>query len=376
MRSLVALDIAPGQNFLNQLSKIWDANDAVLPIDQRLPHAAKQSLIEMLGASSVVTSDGRLEKLTKGFKVESGDALVIATSGTTGAPKGVVHTHDSIKASVIAGGSRLGCSPADHWLACLPFAHVGGLSVALRARHYESKVSFIKTLDQFNFDTSINNGVNLTSLVPTLLKRLDISRFRAVLVGGSTSLLDTPSNVITTYGLTETMGGIAYNGVALDDVSIRIGLGEEIQVRGPMLFRTYRDGTNPKDEHGWFATGDLGEIVDGVLQVNGRMDDLIKTGGFKVWPKTVEGVISQIEGVAECVVAGLPDEKWGTAVCAWIVFKASHPMIGLKEIKSHVKQSLPNYCVPKKIFIVNEIPRTAIGKVKVSELLRIDAQAL
>ena len=374
MRSLVALDIKPSRMFLVHLNDIWDKDDAVLPIDQRLPQSAKQQLVKDLGASWIITSNGEKVKLDNGFQVETNDALVIATSGTTGLPKGVVHTHASIHASVTAVGSRLDCSSTDHWLACLPLAHVGGLSVLLRAQQYESDLTIVDGVDQSSIDNASNKGANLTSLVPTALQKLDVSNFRAVLVGGSTILGNLPANAITTYGLTETMGGIAYDGQALDGVAIRLSNSAEIEIQGEMLFRTYRDGTDPKKKDGWFTTGDLGEIKDGVLTVHGRKDDLINTGGYKVWPKFVESSISQIDGVADCVVMGLPDTKWGQAVCTWIVLRNLDISLKLEDVRRHVKESLPDYCAPHKLFIVESIPRSALGKVLTAEVLKIRSQ--
>jgi len=192
-----------------------------------------------------------------------------------------------------------------------------------------------------------------------------------VLVGGSTILDNLPANAITTYGLTETMGGIAYDGQALDGVAIRLSNSAEIEIQGEMLFRTYRDGTDPKKKDGWFTTGDLGEIKDGVLTVHGRKDDLINTGGYKVWPKFVESSISQIDGVADCVVMGLPDTKWGQAVCTWIVLRNLDVSLKLEDVRRHVKESLPDYCAPHKLFIVESIPRSALGKVLTAEVLKI-----
>lgn len=374
MHSLVALDIKPSHNFLDLLNKTWDEGDAVLPIDQRLPQSAKQQLVKDLGASWIVANDGNKVKLDNGYQVDEGDALVIATSGTTGNPKGVVHTHAAIIASVTAGGTRLGCCASDHWLACLPLAHVGGLSVLLRAQHYKSQLSIVDGVVQSSIVNAIDAGANLTSLVPSSLRKLDVSGFRAVLVGGSATHTDLPVNAISTYGLTETMGGVAYNGVALDGVEIRSSDSGEIEVRGEMLFRVYRDGTNPKDEGGWFATGDLGEINNGVLAVHGRRDDLINTGGYKVWPKSVENSINQIPGVVDCVVMGLPDEKWGAAVCAWIILQDSTQSLKLDDARRHVKKTLPDYCAPQRIFIVDQIPRSVLGKVRTADLLTLRGQ--
>ena len=374
MNSLVALDIKPSRIFLDHLNEIWDEGNAVLPIDQRLPQSAKQRLVNDLGASWIITNDGEKVKLNTGLQVEADDALVIATSGTTGLPKGVVHTHKSIYASVTAAGSRLSCDSNDHWLACLPLAHVGGLSVLLRARQYQSELTIVNGVDQSLIDNAINTGANLTSLVPTALQKLDVSNFRAVLVGGSSIVDKLPANAITTYGLTETMGGIAYDGKALDGVEIRISDTGEIEIHGEMLFRTYRDGIDPKKEDGWFTTGDLGEINDDKLTVYGRKDDLINTGGYKVWPKLVESSINQINGVIDCVVLGLPDAKWGQTVCAWIVLQNPNGSLSLENVRRHIKETLADYCAPRKLFIVESIPRSALGKVLSAEVLKIKSR--
>ena len=111
---LVAIDRPGGIGFVEELQRIWDAGDAAFPVDQRVPPDAKAALCAAAGVGEVV---------------ERGDALVVATSGSSGAPKAVVLTHDAIAASATATSERLEVTAADHWLACLPLSHVGGLSV-------------------------------------------------------------------------------------------------------------------------------------------------------------------------------------------------------------------------------------------------------
>ena len=141
MRELVAIDMPASDAFVIALKKIWDAGDAALPIDQRLPESARTKLLSEFNASSVISADGLRSKLSTGEPVEDGDALVIATSGSTGQPKGVVHTHESINTAIKATGNRLNCSADDHWLACISLAHVGGLSVVLRAMYFSSRLT-------------------------------------------------------------------------------------------------------------------------------------------------------------------------------------------------------------------------------------------
>ncbi|MCU1344846.1 MAG: menE, partial [Acidimicrobiia bacterium] len=132
MPELVALALPGGRRFVDELRRAWDRGDAVLPLDARFPAATLAAVIEAMAPSRVITESD--DRRRAGRPVEPGDALVVATSGTTAAPKGVVLTHDAVAESARATNARLEVDPAsDHWLACLPLAHVGGLSVVTRA---------------------------------------------------------------------------------------------------------------------------------------------------------------------------------------------------------------------------------------------------
>jgi O-succinylbenzoic acid--CoA ligase len=288
--------------------------------------------------------------------VRDGDALVVATSGTTGEPKGVVLTHDAVAASAMATSERLHVDPAaDRWLSALPLAHIGGLSVITRS---------ILTGTPLTFDADA--PATLVSLVATQLLRLDVSRFRAVVVGGAAAPEQRPANCVVTYGMTETGSGVVYDGQPLTGVELRIVDGE-VHVRGPMLLRAYRDDTDPKDAEGWLATGDAGSIgPDGALHVDGRIGDVIVTGGEKVWPESVERVLRRVPGIAEVAVAGRPDAEWGQRVVAWIVTDGDPP--SLADLRDAVKAELPAYAAPKQLVVLDALPRTALGKVRRADL--------
>ncbi len=368
VRELVAIDMPASDAFVDVLKKVWDSGDAALPIDQRLPDAARKNLLTQFKVSSVVGPDGSRAKVATGEPVDEGDALVVATSGSTGEPKGVVHTHGSIQAAVLNTGARLGCNAADHWLACISLAHVGGLSVVLRALHFGSQLTIAPRADSATIESAVKNGANMTSLVPTVLHSVNISNFKTVLVGGAHTPKNLPSNAISTYGLTESFGGVVYNGTPLNGVEIRISQDSEIEIRCASLLRAYRNGFDPKNSEGWLLTSDLGEFNDGKLSVLGRKDDLIKTGGYKVWPITVESSLRQHEAIADLIVAGTPDEKWGQTVTAWVVLRPDAKSLRLDDLSTHVRLTLPDYCAPKKVYIVDEIPRSSLGKPLISEL--------
>jgi O-succinylbenzoic acid--CoA ligase len=350
---LLAIALPPGPRFVHALTDAWASGDAVLPVDPRLPLPAVRRLLAALRPAVLVDEAGEHQLLPDPVPTETGDAVVVATSGTTGEPKGVVLTHEAVVASAKATSARLGVDPAtDSWLAILPVAHIGGLSVVLRALVTDTPLVF-------------EPPATLVSVVPTQANRMDLSRFRWVVVGGSSDWRGRPANVVRTYGMTETGSGVVYDGVPLDGVDVRIDDADgQIHVRGPMLLRAYRDGRDPKADDGWLATGDSGSFdLDGRLQVDGRMADVIVTGGEKVWPSAVEDALRSHPAVAEVAVAGRPDPEWGERVVAWVVTGGDRqPTLG--EIRDHVRTTLPAYAAPKALHVVEELPKTAIGKIR------------
>jgi O-succinylbenzoic acid--CoA ligase len=349
VQRLVVLD-AVGESFVAGLQRAWDDGDAVLPLDPRLPAPARAAVIDAAEADR---------------PVEPGDALVVATSGTSGAPKLVVLTHDAVRASAEATNRRLAVDPAtDGWLACLPLAHVGGLSVVTRALASGTPLTVHEGFDPEAVEAAAAGGCTLTSLVPTALARIDPAAFRRILVGGQAPPSERPANVIATYGMTETGSGIAYDGVPLDGVEVRIADDGEVLLRAPMLLRAYRDGTDPRRPDGWFPTDDLGALYDGVLHVEGRRGDLIITGGENVWPTAVEAVLARHPAVADIAVVGRADPEWGQRVVAVVVPTDPSEPPALDELRDWVKAELPAYAAPTVVELVASLPRTASGKVR------------
>jgi len=376
---LVALDMPGGPGFLDELRRVLDRGDAVLPLDQRLPRANRERLVVALGPSVVVDDDGE-HALGTGWPVEEGDAVVVATSGTTGEPKGVVLTRGAIAASARATSTRLAVDPAaDRWCCCLPLAHVGGLSILLRSLVTETAVEVLPGFDRASvLAAATERGATLVSLVPTTLARLgrDGARaYRTIVLGGSAPPENLEPHVVTTYGMTETGSGVVYDGIPLDGVEVRIDDGGEIMLRAPMLLRAYRDGTDPR-RNGWLPTGDAGAFApDGRLVVHGRLDDLVVTGGENVWPEQVETVLRRHDKVAEVGISGSPDPAWGERVTAYVVPVDGDGVPSLDELRELAEDAIGPWAAPRELVVVTALPRTAIGKLRRRELAALPALA-
>ena len=386
---LVALDLPGGMGFVDALRAIWDTGDAAAPLDPRLPPAARTTMLDALRPTRIVGSDGEQHALQDGIPVAEGDALVVATSGTSGQPKGVVLTHDAIAASARATSERLGIDPARHsWLACLPLAHIGGLSVVTRSIITGTPLLVMPGFEADTVEQVGRSGrATHVALVATALQRLDPSVFTCVLLGGSKAPNALPPNVVSTYGMTETGSGLVYDGVPLEGVEIALKPTErassgpeapdadregEILIRAPMLFRCYRGGEDgrvvgPDGTSTWFATGDSGGFDSGGrLVVSGRIDDVITTGAEKVWPDLVERVLIAHPAVAEVAVWKRSDPEWGERVVAWVVPSDDAP--SLEELRQIVVDTIAPWAAPKELVIVDDLPRTAAGKVRRREL--------
>ncbi len=373
-----------GPLWVDALRRIWDAGDAVCPLDPSAPSAHRRQLLDVLRPTAIIESDGERRSLADGMPAESGDGLVMATSGTSGAPKGVVLTRVALDASARLTSEAVGVSAESRWVACLPLHHIGGFGVVARAVLTDVALDCHRGFDAEVVVTSVDHGATHVSLVPAMcsfgepirgrLSRRDIERFERVLLGGSVIPTERPTNCTATYGMTETAGGIVYDGLPLDEVAIRVATSGELEVSSPTLFRGFRTGATAPIADGWWRTGDLGSMSsDGIVIVDGRADDVIISGGEKVWPAPVEAILMGLDGVADVAVVGRPDERWGQRVVALIVTASGAELERdagptLTTVRAAVKAVLPAACAPHSIEFVEILPRTSIGKIRRGEL--------
>ncbi len=365
MPELVVLPAVGDAAFVDELRRAWDRGAAVLPVDPRLPAGAADGL--------------RATAAARAGALAAGDALVIATSGSTGAPKLVVHTHAGLAAHAAAVHRRLAVDPArDRWFACLPLAHLGGLGVVVRTIVDEVPLAVAPRPDPDALAAALGSGATLTSLVPTALDRLDPVGWRWIVLGGAADPTTRPANVVRTYGSTETGGGVVYDGIPLDGVAVRIEPDGAIALHTPTLARglLVDDAAlipvGPEVD-GWLRTGDLGRWDGERLVVDGRADDLIVTGGENVWPAPVEDRLRSHPAIADAAVVGVADPEWGRRVVALVAVAAGHELPTLAELRDHVRAELPAHAAPRQVLRVDALPRTALGKLRRADALAIAA---
>ncbi len=372
---LVALRLPPGGGWLPVLAGLWEAQAAAFPVDHRLAEPEVRALLQAARPTHVV-DEGGLAPLPGGLAVEPDIALVVATSGTAGAPRLVELSRGAVEAAVRASAEALGVGPGDGWLCCLPPAHIGGLLVLLRGVLLGAPVVVLPGFDAGAVEAA--RGPSLVALVPTMLRRLldagaDLARFRAVLVGGAGLDPDlrgraaaAGARVVATYGLTESCGGVVYDGFPLAGTEVRVGEGGEVLLRGPTLMRRYRGeprATVRALRGGWLHTGDGGSVdAEGRLEVHGRLDECIRSGGEKVWPAEVEAALRAHPGVADVAVAGRPDDEWGQRVVAFVVPTDPASPPSLEELRRAVGERLARFKAPREVVVVEALPRTASGK--------------
>lgn len=308
--------------------------------------------------------------------VETDAAVVVATSGSTGAPKGVVLSRAAIRASAEATHSRLG--GVGDWALALPTHYVAGLMVLARAclggTHAVPVRSDLRNLQEAADTMSERRYI---SLVPAQLDRAlhhgemiaALTSFSAVLVGGGPTEVGLVQRAraagvraVTTYGMSETCGGCVYDGEPLQGVAVDLADDGRILIRSATLFAGYRlrpDLTAEAVVDGRLHTQDRGYFDAGRLVVLGRTDDIVITGGHKVDLADVEQCVQRwaADHGARGVVLGIPDQVWGTTIIAVSDLPGS-----LADLQAVVRESLPTYALPRELIYLDQLPWLTSGK--------------
>lgn len=303
--------------------------------------------------------------------VEADDiALIVTTSGSTGDPKGVLLSRAALTAGAQATHARLGGPGV--WHCALPTHYVAGVMTLVRAVIAGTNPVFVRADLS---DVRVQAGRNYLSVVPTQLHRAladdrqvaALAAFDAVLVGGAALAPDLHARalaagvpVVTTYGMSETCGGCVYDGIPLAGVSIEVAGDARVTIGGPTLFSGYRldpERTSSSLVNGRFITSDRG-VWDGTrLEITGRVDDVVITGGVNVDLARVQRAC-EAEFGADVAVVGLPDDVWGTMIVAVTTLDVS-----VAEVRARLEPLLQRVAMPRQVRRVGVIPVTERGKI-------------
>lgn len=310
-------------------------------------------------------------------------AVVVPTSGSTGEPKGTMLTAAALRHSARATHERLG-GPGQ-WLLALPVTHIAGLTVLVRSLEARTRPEVLDLYGGFDVaafgaaTTRLQPGVrHYTALVPTQLRRLldaeaDLSTYDAVLVGGAAlpdelhaRARDRDVRVVTTYGMSETCGGCVYDGEPLAGVDVSVGDDGLVRIGGPVVFAGYRlrpDLTAEALVDGRHVTNDLGAwSPEGRLEVLGRSDDVIVSGGVNVPAAMVERVLAGHPDVAVCSVIGVPDAEWGERVVAVVQPVSGDRAPTVTDLRAFAAGRLEPAALPREVVLLGMLPVVASGK--------------
>ena len=344
--------------------------------------------------------------------------LIVYTSGTTGRPKGAVLRQDALLWNGVMSQHMHGLTSDDHVLTVLPFFHVGGLNIQTTpALHHGATVTIHA---RFTPDTTLQafaeEKPTLTVLVPATMlavtehpawKSTDLSSLKAVSTGSTIvpphlveRFVARGVPVLQVYGSTETspiavytriggdltregsigLPGLCCEAAIVDDAGNELpaGIPGEITVRGPNVFYEYwgnESATREALHDGWYRTGDVGlRDTEGYFWVHDRKKNLIISGGENIYPAEVERVLLEHPDVSECGVIGRLDPRWDEVPVAYVIRRAGS-VVRTEDLKAHVQIQLARFKVPREIIFVEELPRTALGKVQHFMLKLLDSTA-
>ncbi len=317
-----------------------------------------------------------IRQLSRWLEADTPAPLLIETSGSTGRPKGVVLPRRAVLASVEASARRLGAS--GRWLLALPSSYVAGVQVIVRSLVAGHEPVVVDGLDVGRASAAHRGDTpTFVSLVPTQLHRImtdpdqvaALARCHTVLVGGAGLDPDLRRRaegqgvrLVSTYGSSETAGGCVYDGVPLDGVGVTLGAEGRIRIGGPTLFSHYDNDPGLTAEtvvDGWYVTSDAGRFdEDGRLQVLGRVDDVVISGGVKIPLTAVAERLRRHLLVQEAEVFGVPDPEWGQKLVAVLVGTAHDA-----ELRDWISAEHPRSWAPREFRWVDQLPLLPNGKV-------------
>ncbi|MCH8127444.1 o-succinylbenzoate--CoA ligase [candidate division KSB1 bacterium] len=351
---------------------------------------------------------GRADENLRDLDLES-EVSVIYTSGSSGSPKGVRLSNGNFYFNALGSNQNIPLVSGDTWLASTPFFHVSGLAILFRCFLAGKTVFVTNDLSSDSLQKCLT-GFKIThiSLVPVQLEKIiednpsGLNDIKCVLLGGAhinkkliEKCIQLQLPVYATYGMTETASQIATTSIKdaqskmgaavkpLPYLKIRIenekgdsvaspNVGQ-IAIRGKVVFKGYLSGDSENTDHTWFRTGDYGFLDnDGYLHLVGRKDDMIISGGENIYPEEIEKVANRFPGIKNCVVIGVENKEWGERPFLFIEKEKDH-QFSLDQLNRFLRTNLVKLHVPDEVFMVEEIPRTPIGKFdkeKLKQLVR------
>lgn len=421
---VVALKLTNRVEFVVLLFAAWRLGATITPVNPALTDAEVARQLDDSGARLHVVEDGahpvggvpalsvsdlRREPVPEEPAPPVVDsallALLIYTSGTTGVPKGVMLDHANLDAMTAMGRDALEVGPEDRCLLILPLFHVNGIVVSILTPLLVG--ASVVIADRFSphtfFDTIEKERPTFFSAVPTIYSMLaalpddvrpDTSSVRFAVCGAAPASADLLARfedrfgfpLIEGYGLSEATCGSTINPVGGPRKAGTVGLpfpgqelrilgadgkpvppGEtgEVSVRGANVMRGYLgrpDDTAAVISDGWLSTGDLGRVdADGYLTIVGRSKEMIIRGGENIYPKEIEDVLAGDPTVLEVAVIGLPDERWGEVVVAFVQAR-SGATVDVTALMARCREQLSGYKRPTAIHVLDALPKNTVGK--------------